>query len=246
MEVIPALDLLGGRCVRLYQGDFNQVTVYDENPVDLARRYRDAGMHRLHVVDLDGARSGEPGNLDLIAELTGDLGLAVQIGGGLRDLERVRTLLDTGASRVVIGSAAVTDPQMVIGWINELGAERVIPAFDVKLNQQGEPVVQTHGWTKNSEQTLWELMDCYAGTGAMDFLCTDISKDGTLAGPNVELYASCTERYPQARIIASGGVAGFDDLIALKRTGASAVVTGKALLDSRLQLEEIQRFLQNA
>ena len=179
MEVIPALDLLGGRCVRLYQGDFNQVTVYDENPVDLARRYRDAGMHRLHVVDLDGARSGEPGNLDLIAELTGDLGLAVQIGGGLRDLERVRTLLDTGASRVVIGSAAVTDPQMVIGWINELGAERVIPAFDVKLNQQGEPVVHTHGWTKNSEQTLWELMDCYAGTGAMDFLCTDISKDGT-------------------------------------------------------------------
>ncbi len=246
MEVIPALDLLGGRCVRLYQGDFNQVTVYEENPVDLARRYRDAGMHRLHVVDLDGARSGEPGNLDLIAELTGDLGLAVQIGGGLRDLERVRTLLDTGASRVVIGSAAVTDPQMVIGWINELGAERVIPAFDVKLNQQGEPVVQTHGWTKNSEQTLWELMDCYAGTGAMDFLCTDISKDGTLAGPNVELYASCTERCPQARIIASGGVAGFDDLIALKRTGASAVVTGKALLDGRLQLEEIQRFLQNA
>ncbi len=246
MEVIPALDLLGGRCVRLYQGDFNQVTVYDENPVDLARRYRDAGMHRWHVVDLDGARSGEPGNLDLIAELTGDLGLAVQIGGGLRDLERVRTLLDTGASRVVIGSAAVTDPQMVIGWINELGAERVIPAFDVKLNQQGEPVVQTHGWTKNSEQTLWELMDCYAGTGAMDFLCTDISKDGTLAGPNVELYASCTERCPQARIIASGGVAGFDDLIALARTGASAVVTGKALLDGRLQLEEIQRFLQNA
>ncbi len=246
MEVIPALDLLGGRCVRLYQGDFNQVTVYDENPVDLARRYRDAGMHRLHVVDLDGARSGEPGNLDLIAELTGDIGLAVQIGGGLRDLERVRTLLDTGASRVVIGSAAVTDPQMVIGWINELGAERVIPAFDVKLNQQGEPVVQTHGWTKNSEQTLWELMECYAGTGAMDFLCTDISKDGTLAGPNVELYASCTERCPQARIIASGGVAGFDDLIALKRTGASAVVTGKALLDGRLQLEEIQRFLQNA
>ena len=246
MEVIPALDLLGGRCVRLYQGDFNQVTVYDENPVDLARRYRDAGMHRLHVVDLDGARSGEPGNLDLIAELTGDLGLAVQIGGGLRDLERVRTLLDTGASRVVIGSAAVTDPQMVIGWINELGAERVIPAFDVKLNQQGEPVVQTHGWTKNSEQTLWELMDCYAGTGAMDFLCTDISKDGTLAGPNVELYASCTERCPQARIIASGGVAGFNDLIALKRTGASAVVTGKALLDGRLQLEEIQRFLQDA
>ena len=246
MEVIPALDLLGGRCVRLYQGDFNQVTVYDQDPVDLARRYRDAGMDRLHVVDLDGARSGEPGNLDLIAELTGDLGLAVQIGGGLRDLQRVRTLLDTGASRVVIGSAAVTDPQTVIGWINELGAERVIPAFDVKLTGQGEPVVQTHGWTKNSEQTLWELMDCYAESGAVEFLCTDISKDGTLAGPNVELYASCTERWPQARIIASGGVAGFDDLIALAQTGAAAVVTGKALLDGRLQLEEIQRFLQNA
>ena len=245
MEVIPALDLLGGRCVRLYQGDFDQVTVYDQDPIDLARRYRDAGTQRLHVVDLDGARSGEPENLDLIAELTG-LGLAVQIGGGLRDLQRVRTLLDTGASRVVIGSVAVTDPQTVIGWINELGAERVIPAFDVKLTEQGEPIVQTHGWTKNSEQTLWELMDCYAESGAVDFLCTDISKDGTLAGPNVELYASCTERYPQARIIASGGVAGFDDLIALAQTAASAVVTGKALLDGQLQLEEIQRFLQNA
>ena len=246
MEVIPAIDLLGGRCVRLYQGDFNQVTVYDQDPIDLARRYQDAGMQRLHVVDLDGARSGEPGNLDLISELTSGLGLAVQIGGGIRDLQRVRTLLDSGASRVVIGSAAVTDPETVVGWINELGAERVVPAFDVKLNADGDPIVQTHGWTKNSEQTLWELMDCYTKTGAVDFLCTDISKDGTLAGPNIELYANCTSRYPHARFIASGGVSGFEDLIRLEETAASAVVTGKALLDGRLQLEEIKRFLQNA
>lgn len=246
MEVIPAIDLLGGRCVRLYQGDFNQVTVYDQDPIDLARRYQDAGMQRLHVVDLDGARSGEPGNLDLISELTSGLGLAVQIGGGIRDLQRVRTLLDSGASRVVIGSAAVTDPETVVGWINELGAERVVPAFDVKLNADGDPIVQTHGWTKNSEQTLWELMDCYTKTGAVDFLCTDISKDGTLAGPNIELYTNCTSRYPHARFIASGGVSGFEDLIRLEETAASAVVTGKALLDGRLQLEEIKRFLQNA
>ena len=246
MEVIPAIDLLGGRCVRLYQGDFNQVTVYDQNPIDLARRYQNAGMQRLHVVDLDGARSGEPGNLDLISELTSGLGMAVQIGGGIRDLQRVRTLLDSGASRVVIGSAAVTDPETVIGWIDELGAERVVPAFDVKLNAAGDPIVQTHGWMKNSEQTLWELMDCYTEAGAVDFLCTDISKDGTLAGPNIELYASCTGRYPHARFIASGGVSGFDDLITLAETAASAVVTGKALLDGRLQLEEIKRFLQNA
>ena len=246
MEVIPAIDLLGGRCVRLYQGDFNQVTVYDQDPIDLARRYQDAGMQRLHVVDLDGARSGEPGNLDLISELTSGLGLAVQIGGGIRDLQRVRTLLDSGASRVVIGSAAVTDPETVVGWINELGAGRVVPAFDVKLNADGDPIVQTHGWTKNSEQTLWELMDCYTETGAVDFLCTDISKDGTLAGPNIELYANCTGRYPHARFIASGGVSGFEDLIRLEETAASAVVTGKALLDGRLQLEEIKRFLQNA
>ena len=131
---------------------------HHQDPIDLARRYQDAGMQRLHVVDLDGARSGEPGNLDLISELTSGLGLAVQIGGGIRDLQRVRTLLDSGASRVVIGSAAVTDPETVVGWINELGAERVVPAFDVKLNADGDPIVQTHGWTKNSEQTLWELM----------------------------------------------------------------------------------------
>ena len=245
MEVIPAIDLLGGRCVRLYQGDFNQVTVYDQDAIHLAQRYQDAGMQRLHVVDLDGARSGEPANLGLVSKMTSELGLAVQIGGGIRDLRQVRTLLDSGASRVVIGSAAVTNPQTVVGWINELGPERIIPAFDVKLNADGDPIVQTHGWTKNSDQILWELMDFYTEAGALDFLCTDINKDGTLTGPNIELYASCTDRYPHARFIASGGVSGFDDLIALAETATSAVVTGKALLDGRLQLEEIKRFLQN-
>ncbi len=245
MEVIPAIDLLGGRCVRLYQGDFNQVTVYDQDPIRLAQRYQDAGMQRLHVVDLDGARSGKPANLGLVSKLTSELGLAVQIGGGIRDLRQVRRLLDSGANRVVIGSAAVTNPQTVVSWINELGAERIIPAFDVKLNADGDPIVRTHGWAKNSDQILWELMDFYTETGALDFLCTDIDKDGTLTGPNIELYASCNDRDPHARFIASGGVSGFDDLIALAETATSAVVTGKALLDGRLQLEEIKRFLQN-
>ena len=245
MEVIPAIDLLGGRCVRLYQGDFNQVTVYDQDPIRLAQRYQDAGMQRLHVVDLDGARSGKPANLGLVSKLTSELGLAVQIGGGIRDLRQVRRLLDSGANRVVIGSAAVTNPQTVVSWINELGAERIIPAFDVKLNADGDPIVRTHGWAKNSDQILWKLMDFYTETGALDFLCTDIDKDGTLTGPNIELYASCNDRYPHARFIASGGVSGFDDLIALAETATSAVVTGKALLDGRLQLEEIKRFLQN-
>ncbi len=245
MEVIPAIDLLGGRCVRLYQGDFNQVTVYDQDPIRLAQRYQDAGMQRLHVVDLDGARSGKPANLGLVSKLTSELGLAVQIGGGIRDLRQVRRLLDSGANRVVIGSAAVTNPQTVVSWINELGAERIIPAFDVKLNADGDPIVRTHGWAKHSDQILWELMDFYTETGALDFLCTDIDKDGTLTGPNIELYASCNDRYPHARFIASGGVSGFDDLIALAETATSAVVTGKALLDGRLQLEEIKRFLQN-
>lgn len=245
MEIIPAIDLLGGRCVRLYQGDFSQVTIYEQDPIDLARRYQDAGMQRLHVVDLDGARSGEPANLGLISRITSELGLAVQIGGGIRNLRQVQTLLESGASRVIIGSVAVTKPQIVVGWINKFGPECIIPAFDVKLNADGDPIVRTHGWTKNSDQTLWELTDFYTKMGALDFLCTDINKDGTLTGPNIELYANCTDRYPNARFIASGGVSGFNDLIALSETATSAVVTGKALLNGRLQLKEIKRFLQN-
>lgn len=244
MEIIPAIDLLGGRVVRLFKGDFEQVTHYDEEPLELARRYLAAGLERLHAVDLDGARSGAPVNQSLIGEFAA-AGLQVQAGGGIRDLARLEALLDAGAQRAVIGSVAVEDPATVIDWCRTVGAERIVLAIDVRL-EDGEPVARTHGWTRGSGSTLWSLLERFLAAGARDVLCTDIDRDGTLEGPNLGLYAECVRRYPEARFIASGGVSQATDLPALAATGVAGVVSGKALLDGRLTLGEIEKFSRGA
>ncbi len=244
MEVIPAIDLLNGGVVRLYKGDFDQVTRYAQDPLELARRYLAAGLTRLHAVDLDGAKTGDPVNLPVI-EAFAATGLRVQAGGGIRDAGRLEQLLAAGADRAVVGSVAVQSPDEVIGWIETVGAARVVLAFDVRI-EHGTPVPQTHGWTRASNVTLWDLLERYLAVGARDVLCTDIARDGTLEGPNVKLYAECVQRYPDVRFIASGGVSNAADLPALAATGAAGVVSGKALLDGRLTLEEIGQFLQDA
>lgn len=246
MEIIPAIDLLGGKVVRLYKGDFNQVTEYADSPVDVARRYNVAGIKSLHVVDLDGARTGNAAHLDEITEITSTVGMAVQVGGGIRKLGQARAIIAAGAERVVVGSTAAKDPDTVIGWFGELGPDCVVVGVDVALEDGKDPIVQTHGWTESSNQTLWSLMDTFMAAGAHNFLCTDISRDGTLEGPNMDLYAECTRRYPKARIIASGGLSAASELPALQATGVTSVVTGKALLDGRLSIEEIKQFLQSA
>lgn len=243
MEIIPAIDLLGGRCVRLYQGDFGRVTEYDADPLAIVAGYQAAGARRLHLVDLDGARSGVPGNLGLLRSLAALPGLQVQIGGGIRELATAQMLIAAGASRVVLGSVAINDPATAIGWLEALGAEHVVLAFDVRLqDDQAWPVAVTHGWRESSGRRLWELFELYLASGARHFLCTDVGRDGTLAGPNNALYAECMRRYPEARIIASGGLSSAADLPALAATGVTAVVTGKALLEGRISLEEIGRF----
>ncbi len=244
MEVIPAIDLLGGKVVRLYKGDFNQVTEYSDSPVEVASRYGEAGVDSLHIVDLDGARTGQFAHLDIITEITSTVGLAVQVGGGIRQIEQARAIIAAGAERVVVGSTAAKDPDLVISWFGELGPDAVIAGLDVSIEGDADPIVKTHGWTESSGQTLWSLMETYMSAGARNFLCTDISRDGTLEGPNTELYQECTRRYPTARIIASGGVSSVDDLPVLAATGVTSVVTGKALLDGRLTLKEIEQFLQ--
>lgn len=243
MEIIPAIDLLGGRCVRLLKGDFAQVTEYATDPGTIAATYRAAGATRLHLVDLDGARTGLPGNLDVVRRITADAGLDVQVGGGVRSLAMAHTLLDAGAGRVVVGSVAVNDPPEVLRWLAEAGAGRFVLAFDVRLDEAtGNPLAVTHGWQSASGRTLWSLLETYLAAGARDFLCTDVGRDGTLAGPNLALYRECSARFPQARVIASGGIGSAADLAPLAATGVAAVVTGKALLDGRLTLEEIRRF----
>jgi phosphoribosylformimino-5-aminoimidazole carboxamide ribotide isomerase len=245
MEVIPALDLLDGGIVRLFQGDFDKVTEYPRDPLKLAQRYADAGAKRLHVVDLDGAKTGQPTNLPIIASLA-ECGMEIQAGGGIRDLERLSRLLDVGVSRAVIGSVAVEQRELVTEWIGQVGAAHIILAFDVRLRADGEPETLTHGWTRESGTLLWPLVDYFLDQGAGEFLCTDIAKDGTLAGPNLALYERCSARYPQAKFIASGGVSCAADLEALDQTGVAGVVTGKALLDGRLSLEEIGQFSRGA
>jgi len=246
MEVIPAIDLLNGQCVRLYQGDFSRVTVYSADPVELARRYRDAGLPRLHVVDLDGAQTGSPRNMDLIAAMAAKVGIAVQAGGGLRDLERAQALRAAGAERVVVGSVAAEAPDTALEWLDQLGADHLVLAFDVRVPVDSDPVVLTRGWVKDSGTSLWTLLDRFCARGARHFLCTDIARDGTLTGPNTDLYRECSRRFPAASVIASGGVSSLEDLRQLAATGAAAVVTGKALLDGRLTLEEIQSFSRAA
>jgi phosphoribosylformimino-5-aminoimidazole carboxamide ribotide isomerase len=246
MEVIPAIDLLGGMVVRLYKGDFNQVTEYDEPPVDVAARYGKTGVESLHIVDLDGARTGKFAHLEVITEITSTVGLAVQVGGGIRKISQARAIIAAGAERVVVGSTAAKNPDKVISWVGELGPDAIIVGADVSLDEGADPIVKTHGWTESSGQTLWSLMDTYMDAGVRNFLCTDISRDGTLEGPNMELYRECHERYPKARIIASGGISSAAELPELAATGVTSVVTGKALLDGRLTLTEIEQFLQSA
>lgn len=246
MDVIPAIDLLDRQCVRLFQGDFAKVTVYPEDPVTLARRYRDAGLTQLHVVDLDGAKTGSPRNLDLIQELTRLDGLSVQAGGGLRHLDRALALRAAGVERVVIGSVAAETPDIALAWLDQLGAEHLVLAFDVRVPPRGDPVVLTRGWVQDSAHSLWHLLDRFITRGARHFLCTDIAQDGTLAGPNLALYRECATRHPGAAVIASGGVGSLADLQQLAATGIAAVVTGKALLDGRLTLEEIESFSRAA
>jgi len=246
MEVIPAIDLLGRKVVRLFKGDFKQVTEYPDPPVDVAARYGNAGVESLHIVDLDGARTGEFAHLDIITEITSTVGLAVQVGGGIRRIEQARAIIAAGAERVVVGSTAAKDPDTVIGWFGELGPDAIVVGVDVGIEEGSDPIVKTHGWTESSGQTLWSLMDRYMAAGARNFLCTDISRDGTLEGPNMELYRECHDRYPKARIIASGGISSATELPLLAKTGVTSVVTGKALLDGRLTLQEIEQFLQSA
>lgn len=245
LEVIPAIDLLDGSVVRLFQGDFDQVTQYVKDPLELARRYVDTGTTRLHVVDLNGAKTGDPVNLPIIESLS-SVGLEIQAGGGIRDLTRLKALFDAGITRAVIGSIAVENRTEVTNWMSAVGAERIIVAVDIRLGDDGEPELLTRGWQTGSGQQLWPLVDYYLEQGATEFLCTDIAKDGTLQGPNLTLYETCVQRFANAQFIASGGVSNLADLEALDRTGVTRVVTGKALLDGRLTIEEIERFSRDA
>ncbi len=245
MQLIPAIDLRDGRCVRLLKGDFDRETGYDVDPVELAGRYSQLGAEWLHVVDLDGAATGLPVNLELIAKMRARTSLKIQLGGGIRNRTSLKAALAV-ADRIVVGSLAVTDPDKLIGWIDEFGADRFTLGFDVRLTKDDIPFVTTHGWTRDSTVTLADAIERYAGVGLKHVLCTDVDRDGALNGPNFDLYTDCATRWPELALQASGGVRDVDDLTQLAETGAAAAISGKALLEGRLTTEEMQRFLPNA
>jgi phosphoribosylformimino-5-aminoimidazole carboxamide ribotide isomerase len=246
MIVIPAIDLKDGYYVRLYQGDFERETRYGDDPVAQARRYQAMGLDHLHVVDLDGALTGEPRHRVVVSEMARATQVVLQVGGGIRSRDSVAGWLETGASRCVVGSLAVTDPRTVREWFREFGAERLVLALDVRTDSEGVPLLATHGWTESSDVTLWECIDGYMQCELTHVLCTDIQLDGALTGPNEALYGEFLRRYPQLQLQASGGVRHCEDLMELRALGCAAAITGRALLDGRITTEEISSFLRNA
>ena len=245
MNVIPAIDLKDGKCVRLLRGDFDKVTRYSDDPVAVAREFEDYGTTDLHIVDLDGARTGDQRNRDLIARVAASTRLAVQVGGGIRDRDTVAGWLDSGISRCVVGSLAVTEPRTVRSWIEAFGIDRIVLALDVRVDD-GNATVTTQGWTASSTVSVFECLAQYRGLGPLHVLCTDVSRDGAMAGPNIALYEGILERFPELRLQASGGVRDVSDLVALRDSGIPAAITGRALLDGRISPAEMVSFRQSA
>lgn len=235
-HVIPAIDLRAGRVVRLKQGDYAQQTTYAADPRELAHRYAAAGASWLHVVDLDGARSGSLDNLAVIKAMAA-AGLKVQAGGGVRSHADLQRLFDAGVSRVVLGSIAIRDPEQTAVWLNECGAERITLALDTR-RMDDRWALPSAGWTESESRTLGELAPWYAERGARHLLCTDIDRDGMLAGFNLDLYRHLVEATPQLAVQASGGVRSLDDIREAREAGAQAVILGRALLEGRFTLEE--------
>ena len=248
MRLIPAIDLKDGRCVRLLRGDFAHVTAYPSAALDVARKFRSIGADWLHVVDLDGARAGrtDHGNRALIAQLAREPGIRLQVGGGLRTRTDVERVLESGVARAVIGSAALADPASVSGWIEDFGGDRIALALDVRLDLGGTPRIATHGWQRQSSRSLWEALAEFSAPAPTHVLCTDVARDGALSGPNVALYAEGVRRFPDIEWQASGGIRDAGDLRALAACGAGAAISGKALLEDLIPLEELRSFLPNA
>jgi phosphoribosylformimino-5-aminoimidazole carboxamide ribotide isomerase len=247
MQLIPAIDLRGGKCVRLLQGRFDAETVYGTAPTGILARYRDLGARYVHVVDLDGARDGSQGNRTAIAELAKAYpDVSIQVGGGIRNRDVASALLDLHVQRVVVGSVAVIRPSEVQAWMRDFNPDRVVLAFDVRLDAGGTPRLTTHGWESQTDTSLWDVLETYLPHGARHVLCTDVARDGALSGPNLALYAEAVRRFPAVQWQASGGVATGSDLRALADTGVAAVISGRALLEDRIPAEELVPFLPSA
>ena len=236
--IIPAIDLMDGKCVRLTQGDYGQKKEYSADPVDMAKQYEDCGVTRLHVVDLDGARAKKPCNLRVLENIASKTGLDIEWGGGIKDASSLRSALDAGASRIICGSIAVDDRAIFTSWLKDFGPSHLILGADVRDGK-----VATHGWLKDSGLGLDELMGWYVPEGLNQMICTDISKDGMLQGPDFDFYVGLKQAWPSVDVTLSGGISCMDDLCKAEELGIHSVIMGKAIYEGRITLKELESWL---
>jgi phosphoribosylformimino-5-aminoimidazole carboxamide ribotide isomerase len=237
MKIIPAIDIIDGKCVRLSKGDYNSKIIYNENPLEVAKLFEDHGFNYLHIVDLDGAKSSKVVNFNILESIAKNTNLKIDFGGGIKSTDDLKRVLDAGADQVTVGSVAVKNPILLYEWINDYGADRIILGADVKgLN------IATDGWLETSDLSLFNFLKEYYLKGIRTVLCTDISKDGMLQGPSFELYQTIMDKYPDLDLIASGGISCINDVIKLKENGIPAVVIGKAIYENKIDLKELVKY----
>lgn len=241
IQLIPAIDIIDGKCVRLTQGDYNSKTVYGANPAETAKRYEGLGAKRLHVVDLDGAKASSPRNLAVLEKICSTTSLDVEWGGGIKTEQALKDVLASGAKRVICGSIAITDPETFAKWLLLYGAQHVILGADIRNGQ-----IATHGWQQQSNVSAEELIDKFAKQGLSQVICTEISKDGMLEGPAFELYATLQKQFPEIDITVSGGISSMADIQKLDEMGLRSVIVGKAIYERRITLKELKQWFQNA
>ena len=241
IEIIPAIDLIDGKCVRLSQGDYSKKTVYHENPLEVALRFEDAGIRRLHLVDLDGARKGQLVNLPVLESIAGQTSLKIDFGGGIKSNTDIQSVYDAGAAMATIGSLAVKNPDLFFSWVRKYGTEKILLGADVK-----NEMIAVSGWTEQTRVPVFDFIRKNLEAGVSNVFCTDISKDGMMKGPATELYSSLVREFSKndrIHLVASGGISTIQDIHAVKEAGCSGVIIGKAIYEGAIPLEELKPFL---
>ena len=240
MRIIPAIDIINGKCVRLAKGDFDKKTIYYDDPLDAARSFEDAGIQRLHIVDLDGAKSGGIKNLHVLESIAAKTKLIIDFGGGIKNIDDVSNVFNAGASIATLGSIAVKHPENIEEWILEFGADKILIGADV-MNDK----IKISGWLEDGNIIIYQFIEKMIAAGVQNIFCTDIAKDGMMKGPSVVLYEKIMEQFPSINLIASGGVSTYDDFIKLKEIGCSGVIIGKAIYEGKITLEELVKLNSN-
>lgn len=241
IEIIPAIDIIDGRCVRLSQGDYSSKRVYGSTPVEMAGAYAAAGIRRLHLVDLDGAKAGEPRNLEVLRHIAGLGLLKIEWGGGIKSRAALDAVFDAGADFAIIGSVAVMEPRLMEEWLSEFGGDKIILGADVRAGK-----ISVGGWLEDSDLSLDDIIMRFLPFGLKEVICTDISKDGMLQGPSDHLYVDLMKRYPSITFTVSGGVSGMDDIRRLSSLGLERVVAGKAIYENRISLDDLRKYIESA